>query len=319
MNILLRCAAVVLLTLLAGCSNPDSVLFVTDTSIGINVDTKPPTASIAYESTNGFIGPRYQNGGIPPVYASLKTGGNVFAPKVSQVYATGAAATKAAGTPDAKPGPSDLEGDPKEKRLVFFGTTTTLGLKVGFGEQGLPDSLVFGYKRKELSFIPLGSTVKDGVATDVYPSALASINVNVNDPSLRGLGLDSQQFFSTGQAAETLAVKPQIRGALDTLAQESILASLTPQQQEDAQKRAEELDAQQTADLVHIMDAVAPNGTLDPGKVTTLVKCADQAGAEIPQAIKEQKTAPDLRKQLRDDLADTKMLAEALKCKDMAE
>ena len=47
-----------------------------------------------------------------------------------------------------------LQGDPTKKRLVFFGTSTTLGLKAGFSGDGYPDSLTFGYKRKEFSFIP---------------------------------------------------------------------------------------------------------------------------------------------------------------------
>ena len=97
--IALACAA------LTGCTTPDAVLFVTDTSIGINVESKPPTVSVAYDRTEGFVGPRYDNGAIPPVVASLQTGGNVFNPKIRQVYATGTAAVRAVGTPNTPSSP----------------------------------------------------------------------------------------------------------------------------------------------------------------------------------------------------------------------
>ena len=66
------------LFLLAGCQEPNSALFVTASSIGIDVDTKPPTASIAYHRVEGFIGPTDQNGDLPAAVASLQTGGTVF-------------------------------------------------------------------------------------------------------------------------------------------------------------------------------------------------------------------------------------------------
>ena len=42
---------------------------------------------------------------IPPVVASLQTGGNVFNPKIRQVYATGTAAVRAVGTPNTPSSP----------------------------------------------------------------------------------------------------------------------------------------------------------------------------------------------------------------------
>jgi len=77
---------------LAGCNDPNTVLFVTNSSLGINFDSKPATASIAYDRVEGFIGPRFENGGAPPAVASMQTDGNIFNPTVRQTYATGAAA-----------------------------------------------------------------------------------------------------------------------------------------------------------------------------------------------------------------------------------
>src|SRR5712671_1370068 len=142
--------------LLAGCADVNSVLFVTDSSLGINVEGKPPTVSIAYDRTEGYFAPRYENGAVPPVVASIGVGGSIFSPRVRQVYATGAAAVKAVKTPNAEDGPKQLTGDLAKRRLAFFGTSTTTGAKIGFTGDGPPDSFVFGYRRKEMSYLPLG-------------------------------------------------------------------------------------------------------------------------------------------------------------------
>ena len=78
----LGCAA------LGGCA-PDHVMFVTDTSLGINVETKPSsTASVAFDRTEGYIGPHYANGAIPPVVGSVHVEGeSLLSPTVSQLYA----------------------------------------------------------------------------------------------------------------------------------------------------------------------------------------------------------------------------------------
>jgi hypothetical protein len=209
---------------LGACANPDSVLFVTATSIGINVDSKPPTASIAYDRVEGFLGPRYENGGLPPVVASIETGGTVFNPKIRQIYATGNAAERAVSDRPPPVEQRELSGDPNRRKLAFFGTGTTIGLKVGFGPQGVPDSLTFGYKRFEASLIPLGTKEVNGRQVDVYPSVLGSIDTVTQTSSLPATGLTSGQFFATGQAAEALASKERIRGAFVDLARTSIVS-----------------------------------------------------------------------------------------------
>jgi hypothetical protein len=201
---------------MTGCA--DSVLFVTKTSIGLDFDTKPPAANIAYDRVEGYIGPRYDNGAVPPVLARIHSDAAVFNAKVRQIYATGPAAQRILATPNecrqktdtCPPVTHKLTGG---KRLMFFGTTTSTGLKVTFSpEYQYPDSFHLGYKRKEFSFIPIGHDEKTD--EDKYPSVLAAVNtkgsasIDKGQPSARLL---AGQFFATGAAAEQLAQKADIQ------------------------------------------------------------------------------------------------------------
>lgn len=186
----------IVIFLIPGCAATDKVIFVTKSSIGIDFDTKPPVASVGYDRIEGYLGPRYSNGAIPPVIAEIKTDGKIFNPRIRQIYASGDAAVVIGGgsSPDNS---ADLAGD---KALMFFGTTTTTGLKVGF-TNNVPDSFTFGYKRKEFSIIPLAH---DG-NKDIYPSVLATIDTGANVAAPAQTGLNTGQFFATGAAAVALA------------------------------------------------------------------------------------------------------------------
>lgn len=204
-----------LAVLLPGCADPDAVLFVTKSSLGIDFDAKPPSATIAYDRVEGYVAPRYDNGAVPPVIASIRTDGSLVNPEIRQIYATGQAAlnavqaTGADTTVAAKP----LSGG---KRLMFFGTSTTTGLKVSFGTD-LPDSLTFGYKRKEFSYIPVGHTTDaSGNQIDTYPSVIASLDTRADALSPADTGLATKQFFATGAAADRLAQEATIRSAFST-------------------------------------------------------------------------------------------------------
>ena len=203
---------------LAGCANDRHVLFVTKTSIGIDFDSKPAAASLAYDRVEGYIAPRYNNGEIPPVIASVKSAGAIFNPKIRQIYATGDAAEivlKASGRgTEAK----KLEGN---KELMFFGTTTTTGLKVGFASGLLPDSFIIGFKRKEFSYIPLGTVGEGFTAYDVYPSILATINTQANVGKDEA-ELSNSQFFATGNAARLLAANAAISDRFVDIAKEAV-------------------------------------------------------------------------------------------------
>jgi hypothetical protein len=218
--------ALAILSMLSACADINSVLFVTDTKIAIDGDTKPPNVSIGYARDETFVGPNFENqtGSIPPVVGRLESNLAVFNPEISQVYATGRAATLVTGEPGELSPPRILAPD-ETKRLVFFRTGSNVGLKVVFAGN-VPESITLGYKRKELSFIPLARVVDTGDTTDVkevYGSVLAAIDVNVNTPSLTDTSLGVSQFFATGIAAEQLAnTNPDIRAAFQKIAAQAV-------------------------------------------------------------------------------------------------
>jgi hypothetical protein len=277
--------------LTVGCADKNTALFVTNSSLGINFDSKPPTANIAYDRTEGFIGPRFPNGGAPPAVASIETGGTIFDPKVRQVYATGDAAVKATKGASAGDGPQTLEGEPNQKQLMFFGTETTIGLKVGFGTTGTPDSLLFGYRRKEASVIPLGETQKEETTPDgqkvkktvaVYPSVLASIDMNVDAKHQAATGLSTKQFFATGQAAVALATNDTVAAAFRARAIESAKSGLTDEQVAAA-KAAGVTSANVTRDRLNkISDYISnADGTLNKAKRDQMVTDANAQNPEV--------------------------------------
>lgn len=207
----------------AACANPDSVLFVTKSSLGIDIDAKLATATVAYDRDEGYVGPRYDNGAVPPVVASIQTDGTLINPQIRQIFATGSAALNVVSQDPsaAKARPPDLSGG---KKMMFFGTSTTTGLKIAFSS-GTPDALTFGYKRKEFSFIPLGTMVTGtGVnarTVDVYPSVLASLDTRVQSTSPTDGSFLTRQFFATGTAADSLATDSTIRQIFKNEAKDS--------------------------------------------------------------------------------------------------
>jgi hypothetical protein len=223
---------------LCGCVTPvDTVIFVTKTSIGIDGDTTPPTASIAYDRMEGYIAPRYPNGEVPPVVASLQGDLGIFVPQISQNYATGKAATLLATTtvtPPANCDPRDMTVNTRNasesKKTMFFGTGTTLGLKLGFSAQGGgPESIVFGYKRKEASVIPIGTSTDPttGLTKDIYPSVIAAINVRVQSATQADSQVSISDFFATGVAAECLATNAKVHANFGKLFDDSTVPATT--------------------------------------------------------------------------------------------
>jgi len=285
----------------AGCADPNTVLFVTNTSLGINFDSKPPTANIAYDRTEGFVGPRFANGAAPPAVASIETGGNIFGPKVRQVYATGHAAVRATKGPESAEGPTALESDDNnKKKLMFFGTETTVGIKVGFGTNTLPDSLLFGYRRKEASVIPLGEIKENGKTTAVYPSVLASIDMNTKTTSPEETGITSKQFFATGQAAVALATNPAVGAAFAAKAQSAALAGLTETERQAVTLKVDERFKTADEQFKEIVSCVGtPDGRIDRAKLTRAVADANTKGGNLLAAdVANQTTVEGLRRRL---------------------
>lgn len=225
-------SALFLAFLLTGCAvAPDTVVFVTKTSIGVDAESTTPGMSIAYDRVEGYVAPRYETNKIPAVYASFNSNGEVYNRDVRHVYATGKAAkiisanqAKLARLDSTNNMPmlanaapaiaSTPEGSPidhtKPTRLMFFGTSTTIGLKVSPSTLG-GDNFVFGIKRKEMSIIP---TVGD---PDNFPSVIALFTSDLahKEPAKleerKGKNiLDIRQFFATGVAADEVANDPLI-------------------------------------------------------------------------------------------------------------
>jgi hypothetical protein len=266
--------------LLAGCAT-DRVIFVTKTSIGIDADTTPPTVSIAYDRTDGYFGPRYDSGAVPPVVSSIKTDLAIFAPKIRQVYATGNAAMLVLTDPPPQEVEKlELTG---KKKTMFFGTSTTVGLKLGFDASGVPESILLGYKRKEISVIPLGTKTKkngngEDVEIDTYPSVIASIDMRVRSASLDDTSLALSQFFATGNAADELARgNEEIRSSFKTIAEkatDSRTAYIVP------------VDVQTRKVLINRY----VRGLVDAGDKTTLDAIATKLGVPVdPNIIVERR------------------------------
>lgn len=131
------------------------------------------------------------------------------------------------------PFPLNLFGSPtfqkEDVRPVFFGTDTSLGLKIAWsGMTGtMPDSARLGYHRKELAFVPIAvrqrsGTAPDGRTTKTYDVKMTSLMATV-DSGVEGLknpdgtpALDYQhlQYFATGDAATLLAMQQDVRMAM---------------------------------------------------------------------------------------------------------
>ena len=199
----LAAAVALLLQGCAGLDPKENVIFVTKTAIALEVDGTPPELSFGYNRVEGFMGPRYANGAVPPVASALQTDGGTFSRSIRQFYATGTAAEIVSS---AKSGPSSPRRLSGEKKAMFFGTTTTFGAKVSFGSASV-NGLVLGYRRKEISYIPVGT---HGEA-DTYAPVIGmySSGLEATTPDATRLGV--QQYFATGAAAENIALWEETR------------------------------------------------------------------------------------------------------------
>ncbi len=266
-------AALLITASLAACSaNDEAVLFVTKTSLGLDLDSTPATVNIAYDRREGFIGPIEDEAELPPVVAAINTNAEFFSPKVQQVYATGdaaiavteqkgdqqttaqPAAVPAAPAPavpapavpaPAAPAPAaPAATDPTqatnstddETKIAFFGTSSAIGLKAGFNTTtGMPDSFLFGYRRKEVSLIPFGKKIVDGEEVKTFPSVFASIDSTGNATNQDETGLKVKQFFATGLAAVNLGNNPDVKGPFKKKAKDALALYEDSTTQQEAQ------------------------------------------------------------------------------------
>ena len=219
-----------------GCSlGKDSILFVTKTSVAIDVDTNPLTFDVGYGRYEGSIAPVAEDGEILPLLASVNAestiSSDVFGAGVSQNFGVGNAAvimTQYLGS-DSNPidngsvdfselisKPASIKGKINDNtRRYFFGTKTTLGFTTSFApERGyMPDSITLGYKRKELAYVPIKQNLTAGTLS--IPSMIATTG-NSENAGINESGFSISQFYATGKAASYLAANPTIRNSVIT-------------------------------------------------------------------------------------------------------
>ncbi len=234
----------ILLSLLGGCAiGFDHTLFVTKSNVGVDIDTKPPTAEISIARRELVIAPAFEGGQTPPVLAGFRTANRLlFGFDVSSVFAGGDAAyvlTQQPGdggqTPllclNAKPegklhlGPIPLGTyslpSTGEIRPFVFGTDTSFGLKVAWSGMTaqFPDSLKIGFNRKEFALAPVFGRVNTNANCPFsvgMPPFLASIEIASDSATPQSFATTYRQSFSTGTAAVKLANNPYIKELLLT-------------------------------------------------------------------------------------------------------
>ena len=242
------CIAGILAHVLAGCVlsgcaiGYDSLLFVTKSNVGLDVDTTPPTAEVSIARRESAIAPTFEKGQTPPVLASFRVGFRgilgVWADVASAFAGGDAAATMALlfDQPDAttaenaslclqeKPRPIGVFGQelkfpgPGDVRPFLFGTDTSLGLKVAWSglTATVPDTVKLGYNRKELATAPIFAIPEAcGTMGGQYvvraPSFLATIGSSPKVAGVADSELQYVQYFATGRAATSLSLRQDVR------------------------------------------------------------------------------------------------------------
>ena len=262
--------------LAAGCTNAvENVMFVTSSVIGIDADLKKSNIAIGYDRTEVVVGPVYvDTGGVPPVAASLQSNLSILEPHIGQVFATGNAAL-AVTRADKSTDIGDANKLTGTKRAMAFGTTSSVGLKVDFVDS-TPTAVSFGYKRRELSIIPLHQQ-GDTNTTDKYTSALAAINLDTTIATQTNTGIALDQFFATGAAAEKLGENENIRKIFEGRVKEVTSAA--------ARKGIELAETQ-----AHLVSAIVACVQKDSG---TLADPSKQRLAALVDAAKAEAAIPD--------------------------
>ena len=229
--------------LLAGCAvGYDSVLFMTKSNVGIDVDSKPPTAEVSIARREVVIAPRFEGGQTPPVVGSFRTHGNPFSRfffGVQSTFSGGDAAVALSQEPVTTENSQLCLSKKPDQRIFlgrdvslpeagqvdpfFFATDTTFGLKLAWsGTTGqFPDTVRLGFSRKEFAWAPLigndkptcivPGTTQPGNYAVWIPSFLAVLDNDVQVGTPDQAKTTWLQYFATGTAATNLAKRPEIR------------------------------------------------------------------------------------------------------------
>lgn len=261
---------------LAGCaSGPKEVVFLTKTSFALDVAAQPAGASIGYDRVEGYIGPRFDNGSVPPLAASFVTNGKLFDRQIRQVYATGKAAefVTVLGDQAMQIVPGQTPAKDEKTATMFFATGTTVGLKLGFGGGGVADWVTLGYKRREVSVIP--------ITESEFPSVLATIDSDQEASSADRTQFGVGQYFATGVAAQAIANDTEVR-------------RLFRHRIRDALGKVEREEKTQAETALSILSCVADLPDAELGRVFThadTVKLFEKDIAGLPATLKAM--APD--------------------------
>ena len=305
---------VVLGYLLSGCIGYNSILFVTKSNFGVDVDTHPPTVDIGIKRLEGTISPVFEGGQTPPVLSSFRPESQgLFSGNVSQTFATGDAAYMMAILfASENPCPSFIIKDnydncigalssklevKKEPELaigslqvnnvrpVFFGTSTGVGMGVVWTGMNsvFPDQFHFGYKRKEIAIAPVARFDEDSTegtkkVTKMYvgaPSLIATIDSEFKAGSPAETDLKWIQYFATGKAATALALQRDVRTAMLRRLDPKSLPHLLPGEMSVARI----LILKNTYQYLTTTSSVK-----DTDKAKTLVTKLDKLGDYVPSA-----------------------------------
>jgi hypothetical protein len=225
-------SALALAALLSACSTQNAV-FVTKTSLSVvDLDSAPASASIAFDRTEGYFGPRLDDGQVYPVTGYLRTTGSGLTRETQQVFAGGRAAVLVLGKTADKPAAANCS-DGRSNPPLLFATGTTMGVKVGFLEGSvLPNAFTLGFRRKEATTVPVSKECKPSVLATFDSDS--SARTAAGQPKLAGA---IAQYFATGDAADALAEDPVVRGLFKAEAAKALGAVEAFNQREALQTR----------------------------------------------------------------------------------
>lgn len=234
--------------LVSGCAGYNHTLFVTKTNVGLDLDTQTPTAEVSLARREVVVAPTFEMGQTPPVAASFRVKGAWIASDVSTTFTGGDAAktvaelynqTTPTGTAKkASDSTLTLRAGPKSSFLgnevklyqqgqihpLIFGTDTSLGIKAAWSGMTAqyPDSLKVGFHRKEIAVAPVFATrsnfTQNGATATNHlvkiPSFLATTDSGGKTGSITNSQFRYTQYFATGEAADQLALRQEIRDAI---------------------------------------------------------------------------------------------------------
>lgn len=234
---------------IGGCAvGYNSTLFMTKSNIGLDIESKPPTAEISIARREGVIAPGFEGGQTPPVISGFRTGLNPFSRfffGVKSIFAGGDAAVALSQGPGGPKTGHDseicLSEPPEQKKFLwwdvsvpekgevapfFFATDTTFGLKLAWsGTTGqFPDTVRLGFNRKEFAWAPvfgtdqtdckIPGTQNKGTYAVGMPPFLAVLDNDVQVGTPAETGIKWLQYFATGQSATTLANNDTVRSVM---------------------------------------------------------------------------------------------------------